>query len=587
MTETPHPTGLERLQLFASALAGQPVAVEPATAEQAAWTDGQTIFVNPGASPRQRLAALTGQACLIAAGSLEPDIMRTLARRPKLARRYLAVEIPRALMINEALIPVHVASLFRRSTVDTVETSAADASLALALSDASIADPPLVFGSLAPRKVLAKLHAAEKKSESSTHIPRSENKKQPLAELTDEDADDNEDLDDPFSSPVGGGGAIGKLLGRMLSMVRKLSGGGQPGADSPTHRLNKGAHGRNAVFSQARPPTDDRQADERRGTTYPEWDLYHRRYRSDWCAVHEIGPPLRPDAHLAPSDAGLRRPLARLGMGLQHYRRQADGDDIDIDAAIEARTATLAGAAPEERVYLDTLRRRRDLSVLVLLDVSGSVAEPGTAGKTVHEQQRASAAMLAVALHALGDRVALYAFSSQGRSAVNVTPVKQFHEPVDAVAMCRLYGLVPGAYSRLGAAIRHSAAILEEHAGTPRRLLVVISDGLAYDPGYERDYGAADSRRALAEARQRGTGCLCLTIGASTDVAELRKVFGSAAHAAIAHPDDLPRIIGPLFRSALRSAEARRRIGQRKRQAANITRHSDRQPPNRHLKSVS
>ena len=124
--------------------------------------------------------------------------------------------------------------------------------------DASIADPPLVFGSLAPRKVLAKLHAAEKKSESSTHIPRSENKKQPLAELTDEDADDNEDLDDPFSSPVGGGGAIGKLLGRMLSMVRKLSGGGQPGADSPTHRLNKGAHGRNAVLSQARPPTDDR-----------------------------------------------------------------------------------------------------------------------------------------------------------------------------------------------------------------------------------------------------------------------------------------------------------------------------------------
>jgi hypothetical protein len=80
---------------------------------------------------------------------------------------------------------------------------------------------------------------------------------------------------------------------------------------------------------------------------------------------------------------------------------------------------------------------------------------------------------------------------------------------------------------------------------------------------------------------------LCLTIGASTDVAELRKVFGSAAHAAIAHPDDLARIIGPLFRSALRSAEARRRIGQRPRPAANVTGESDRQPPEGHLKSVS
>ncbi|GAB4973971.1 hypothetical protein MAHJHV57_49780 [Mycobacterium avium subsp. hominissuis] len=31
---------------------------------------------------------------------------------------------------------------------------------------------------------------------------------------------------------------------------------------------------------------------------------------------------------------------------------------------------------------------RRDLSVLLLLDVSGSAAEPGTVGRTVHEQHR-------------------------------------------------------------------------------------------------------------------------------------------------------------------------------------------------------
>ena len=104
-------------------------------------------------------------------------------------------------------------------------------------------------------------------------------------------------------------------------------------------------------------------------------------------------------------------------------------------------------------MYLDTLRRRRDLSVLVLLDVSGSVAEPGTAGKTVHQQQRAVAAMLTVALHALGDRVALYAFSSQGRSAVRVSR-SSVSRAYGRVAMRRLYGLKPGAYSRLGAAIR-------------------------------------------------------------------------------------------------------------------------------------
>jgi nitric oxide reductase activation protein len=87
----------------------------------------------------------------------------------------------------------------------------------------------------------------------------------------------------------------------------------------------------------------------------------------------------------------------------------------------------------------------------------------------------------------------------------------------------------------------------------------VLSDGLAYDHGYEVEYGAADARRALAEVRRRGTGCLCLSVGANTDAERLRSVFGSAAHAAIPRTEELGRLIGPLFRSALRSAEVPRR----------------------------
>jgi nitric oxide reductase activation protein len=214
---------------------------------------------------------------------------------------------------------------------------------------------------------------------------------------------------------------------------------------------------------------------------------------------------------------------------------------------------------PDEAVYLDSLRRRRDLSVLLLLDVSGSTAEPGTVGRTVHQQQRAVITDLTVALHDLGDRVALYAYNSQGRGAVNMLPVKRFDDHLDVRVMRRLNSLEPGAYSRLGAAIRHGSAVLEARGGTSRRLLVVVSDGLAYDHGYERAYGAADARRALTEARRRGTGCVCLTVGAGTDVAVLKKVFGSTAHVTIATPEQLANVVGPLFRSAIRSAEVRRR----------------------------
>src|SRR6185503_2605745 len=171
--------------------------------------------------------------------------------------------------------------------------------------------------------------------------------------------------------------------------------------------------------------------------------------------------------------------------------------------------------------------------------ISGSAAEPAANGKTVHEQQRAAAAALTFALHELGDRVALYAFHSQGRSAVSLMPIKRFAEHPSALAMQRLGSLEPGAYSRLGAAIRHGATLLRAQGGTARQLLVVLSDGLAYDHGYEPAYGAADARRALGEARRQGIGCLCLSVGASTDAATLGQVFGSTAHATLPAPEQL------------------------------------------------
>jgi nitric oxide reductase activation protein len=277
--------------------------------------------------------------------------------------------------------------------------------------------------------------------------------------------------------------------------------------------------------------------------------------------VHEVEPRIADGAPLRASDSfGLRRSLARLGTSLDSCHRQESGDDVDIDAVVEARVALIAGSVPDEAFYVASLRRRRDLAVLILVDSSGSAGEPGATGRTVHEQQRAAAAALAVALHDLGDRVALYAYSSQGRSAVHLVPVKRFDEGLDTLAMRRLHGLVPGAYSRLGAAIRHGAAVLEKQGATSRRLLVVLSDGLAYDHGYEPVYGAADARRALVEARRRGTACVCLSVGANTDAEALRRVFGSAAHAIIPRPEQLKRVIGPLFRAALRSAEVRRRV---------------------------
>jgi len=552
---------LQALGMLASALAGRPVAVAAVEPGEPSWTDGQTVFVDPTARSRANLESVAVHASLIAADSLTPEIVGALLRHPRSTKRYLTIEGHRALAANGEVLPGVLSSLADPGIASRSDSPAS--SVSIASGKDALDETPTAFGVIRARKVLAAGGRASAMVDQETvaHVPRRDSK-EALEELDDGEVDDSDDPD-LFSNPVGGGGFIGKWLKKMLSSARKTggSGGGPPGADSPTHRTNSANRGAYAVSSTARASAEEVTDIAAHGFKYPEWDADRRSYRPDWCTVREVEPRIKASADDAIDAAiGVRRPLARLGMGLHRRHRQSQGDDIDIDAAVEARVEVRAGSVPDEAVYLDSLRRRRDLSVLLLLDVSGSTAEPGTVGRTVHQQQRAVITDLTVALHDLGDRVALYAYNSQGRNAVNMLPVKRFDDHLDARVLRRLNSLEPGAYSRLGAAIRHGSTVLEARGGTSRRLLVVVSDGLAYDHGYERAYGAADARRALTEARRRGTGCVCLTVGASTDVEALKKVFGSTAHATIARPEQLAAIIGPLFRSAIRSAEVRRRV---------------------------
>lgn len=543
--------GVARLGLLASAISRRPLQVAPAGPGEPAWTDGTAIYVDADTSTREQLESVTVQASLLAAGSLDHDIVRGLARRPRLATRYLAVEGHRALAALDPLLPPAVRSLI--SSDVAASSDSPHASLSAARGRGAIANPPDSFGTISARRLLASMRRAER---ARAKVPGARPERH--EGLVDGDTQHS------FSSPVGGGGPIGRWLAKLLAPVRRLHGSGSPGTDAPTHwtRTVGRGDGRTAHSTATPERVENVRVDDRvQGTKYPEWDVHAGRYRQGFCTVLEVDPEPKRDAagFAVPDRADVRRSLARLGLGIDRYHRQRQGDDVDIDAAIETYIERMAGFAPDDDVLIGSVRRRRDLSVLVLLDVSGSAAELAGDGKTVHEHQRTAAAALTLALHELGDRVALYAYRSQGRAAVKVMPVKRFGEGPGARVMQRLGSLEPGAYSRLGAAIRHGTAVLREHGGTPRQVLVVLSDGLAYDHGYEPVYGAADARHALGEARRRGVGCLCLSVGASTDGEALRRVFGSAAHAAIPTPDRLSQVVAPLFRAAIQSADVRRR----------------------------
>jgi hypothetical protein len=547
----------ERLRLVASAVAGRPVEVAGLEAGERAWTDGATLFVDLSAAPLEQIAV---QASLLAGGSLDPAVVGALVRRPTLARRYLTVEGHRALVANEQYLPPVVRTLADRLVASVIGSP--DDSLAVARSRRTLADPPAVFGMLRPQRLLAVGEGSVVPSAEPEQMASA-----PADQELDEDAD-GADLGRLLSSPVGGRGLLGRLLQRLLGATRGERGDGPAGADAPTHRGRARERRDTQVTRAVLGDSDSAPAFGPRTATYPEWDVNQRRYRPDWCTVHEREPvDLAPMA--LPDGLALRRSLARLGAGLDRVRRRPQGDDVDIDAVVESQVEALAGGSSDGLVYVESLRRRRDLSALILLDVSGSAAEMGPGGRSVHDHQRQAAAALARAFHDLGDRVAVHAFNSQGRTAVHVTRVKGF----DDRALRGLGGLTPAAYTRLGAAIRHGTATVASQGGTARRLLVVLSDGFAYDHGYGGRYGEADARRALTEARRQGIGCVCLSIGARTPPAALARVFGTAAHAAVPTADDLPALVAPPFRAALRAAEAQRRTFQRT--------YSDRAPPAR------
>jgi hypothetical protein len=551
------PAGLE---LLASAIAATPLVVVPGGEGQASWTDGNAIFVDETLPRRDQLCAVSVQAALIAAGSLGPEIVAGLDRRRNTPSRYLAIEGHRALAAHEEVLPARVRRLIDPA-VSLLSDSPA-ASLALAKGPQLIADAPTSFGEIRPRHIRTHDRAAVADG-TARHAPR-QTREQVLRELDDgEDGYAGEGFD--MLNPVGGGSALGRLLQRMLGNARSW-GKERAGAEAATHRTRQGGRvARGAAISSRRVDLTDAGATLRHDAmTYPEWNVFARKYRLDWCTVVEVEPP--PDgreAVVGPEVQPLRRSIARLGLDLERTRRQAQGDEIDIDAVVEARAELAAGSAPDEAVYIDNVRRRRELSVMILLDISGSAGEPSGSGGTVHDHQLRAATALGQAVHELGDRVALYGFRSQGRSSVEVVPVKRFGERYDSRTLRRLGQLAPGGYTRLGAAIRHGTLVLEADGGTVRRLLLVLSDGFAYDHGYEGEYGEADARRALAEARRRGVACLCLSIGAAIDADSLRRVFGTAAYASMPRPAQLAATAGPLFRTALRLAETQRRASQR------------------------
>ncbi|MEU9017756.1 VWA domain-containing protein [Actinomadura sp. NPDC048394] len=553
------PSGPERFRFLASSIAGRAVDVAEARAGEAAHTNGRVIFVSADASAGRQRSEVLVQSALLGAGSLDQRWIKALWARPSIARRYLALEGRRVLTDLAGRYP-GAADL---GLDGNPSTTTAQESLEFARGRAAVPDPPEWFGVIKPSRLLSA--PAGPGARATDKEVRLEFDPIDLPEA-DDDGDREQSRESRilklFENPL--------IASRTLTdYFRKLLGGSRASADGAAGAEAKVRSVRrtDAVGRHARPlPTRIRFTDDDRpgvaigvgGALHPEWDVHGGRYRPDWCRV--IGFPLTAAADVSaaavPRDDVLRRRLSRVGLGPAILRRRRDGDEIDVEALIDLFVDVRSGHSPPEHVYLDRRKTSRDLGVLILLDASGSATDADPGGRAVHDHQRRAAATLAATLEELGDRVAVHAFRSHGRHAVHLPAVKAFGQRFDAAGRARLAQLQPSGYTRLGAGIRGAAEILKSEAGTPHRLLIVLSDGFPYDNGYEGRYAEADVRKALEELHADGIACLCLSIGATTTVDALERVFGPASHASAATLAELSPRMDELFLAALQRLAA-------------------------------
>jgi hypothetical protein len=324
---------------------------------------------------------------------------------------------------------------------------------------------------------------------------------------------------------------------------------------------------------------------------YDEWDFRAQDYKPRWCAVKEskleqgednfYENTLREHAGLV---AQTRKQFELMKPELfRKMKRLPEGEDFDLDAAVEWMVEKRAGANPQEKIYWRRNKIERDVAVAFLIDMSASTDEEinkrekkydddddfddprkylswwvskrrqelTAPPKRIIDLEKESTVLLMTALETIGDQYGIYGFSGYGRDNVEFFVIKDFDELLDGPIKKRLDKITPIRSTRMGPAIRHATYKLNL-TDAKVKILVLLSDGRPQDHGYGRDrtekeYAIHDTKQALNEAKREGITPFALTVDrAGHDY--LKTMCEDMGYEVVADIEALPSRLPTLYR---------------------------------------
>ncbi len=299
------------------------------------------------------------------------------------------------------------------------------------------------------------------------------------------------------------------------------------------------------------PPADMDDIPLGEGVKLPEWDFRTNNLREDYVNVEMLKPRLQEakqiPEHLQALASEIRRKFEHLRSAPQWLRQQTQGSELDLQACIDFYVQRQLGQTQEPGLFMELRRKQRDLSSLVLADLSMSTDAHINNERRVIEVIADSLLLFSEALSAAGDDYALYGFSSLRRQHVRMLEIKPFNQKYNANICGAIQSLKPGYYTRMGAAIRRATQLLEKRPHR-RKLLLLITDGKPNDLDlYEGRYGVEDTREAVLEARRAGLIPFCITIDEQAEN-YLPYMFGTNSYTLIKDPAQLPTRLPHLYR---------------------------------------
>ena len=329
---------------------------------------------------------------------------------------------------------------------------------------------------------------------------------------------------------------------------------------------------------------------------YDEWDFRAGDYKPRWCAVRER--PLEEggdefyDKTLR-EHAGLVNETQRQFELLKpetfrKLKRLEDGEDVDVDAALDFLIQKRAGHGDIPKIYWRRNKIERDVAVAFLLDMSASTDEevekrrprydfnydasdprryqqflshPSGIGRTqppgleppkrIIDLEKESLVLLTHALEVIHDRYGIFGFSGYGRENVEYFVIKDLDEAFSDTVRRRIDRVTPIRSTRMGPAIRHTTWKLEQ-SDAKAKILFLVSDGRPQDHGYGRDrtekeYAIHDTHKALVEAKHRGIIPFALTVDKEGHD-YLGQMCGDIGYEILSDIENLPSRLPTLYR---------------------------------------